>query len=80
MSNKACLALLLDGPMQSWGFTSRFTRRTTALHPTKSGVVGLLAAALGIAGPSASEHLARASDVAAEARDVAAATRRDGGR
>lgn len=44
----ACLALLLDGPMQSWGFTSRFTRRTTALFPTKSGVVGLLAAALGI--------------------------------
>lgn len=48
MSNNACLALLLDGPMQSWGFASRFTRRTTALHPTKSGVVGLLAAALGI--------------------------------
>ena len=47
MSNKACLALLFDGPMQSWGFASRFTRRTTALHPTKSGVVGLLAAALG---------------------------------
>jgi CRISPR system Cascade subunit CasD len=34
--------------MQSWGFASRFTRRTTALHPTKSGVVGLLAAALGV--------------------------------
>jgi CRISPR system Cascade subunit CasD len=34
--------------MQSWGYTSRFTRRTTALHPTKSGVVGLLAAALGV--------------------------------
>lgn len=33
--------------MQSWGFASRFTRRTTALHPTKSGVTGLLAAALG---------------------------------
>lgn len=48
MSNNACLALLLDGPMQSWGFASRFTRRTTALHPTKSGVVGLLAAALGV--------------------------------
>lgn len=48
MSTNACLALLLDGPMQSWGFASRFTRRTTALHPTKSGVVGLLAAALGI--------------------------------
>jgi CRISPR system Cascade subunit CasD len=48
MSANSCLALLLDGPMQSWGFASRFTRRTTALHPTKSGVVGLLAAAMGI--------------------------------
>jgi CRISPR system Cascade subunit CasD len=48
MSNNACLALLLEGPMQSWGYTSRFTRRTTALHPTKSGIVGLLAAAMGI--------------------------------
>ena len=48
MSSKACLALLLDGPLQSWGFASRFTRRTTALHPTKSGVVGLLAAAMGV--------------------------------
>ena len=48
MSSKSCLALLLDGPLQSWGFVSRFTRRTTALHPTKSGVVGMLAAALGV--------------------------------
>ncbi|MBM3838524.1 MAG: type I-E CRISPR-associated protein Cas5/CasD [Verrucomicrobia bacterium] len=48
MSNNSCLALLLDGPMQSWGFASRFTRRTTALFPTKSGVVGLLAAAMGV--------------------------------
>lgn len=48
MSASACLALLLDGPMQSWGFSSRFTRRTTALHPTKSGLLGLIAAALGI--------------------------------
>lgn len=55
MSNNACIALLLDGPMQSWGFTSRFTRRTTALHPTKSGIVGLLAAAMGIDKYGASE-------------------------
>jgi CRISPR system Cascade subunit CasD len=48
MSPEACVALLLDGPMQSWGHASRFERRTTALHPTRSGVVGLLAAALGI--------------------------------
>ena len=30
------------------GLASRFTRRTTALHPTKSGVLGLLAAAMGV--------------------------------
>lgn len=42
------LALLLDAPLQSWGFESRFQRRTTGLHPTKSGVVGLLCAAMGI--------------------------------
>jgi CRISPR system Cascade subunit CasD len=48
MSNKACLALLLDGPMQSWGSASRFTRRTTELFPTKSGIIGLLAAAMGV--------------------------------
>lgn len=48
MSADACLALLLDAPLQSWGHTSRFERRTTALHPTRSGVLGLVAAALGI--------------------------------
>jgi CRISPR system Cascade subunit CasD len=48
MSTDACLALLLDGPMQSWGHASRFERRTTALHPTRSGVFGIVAAALGI--------------------------------
>src|SRR3989442_1200553 len=32
--------------MQSWGHASRFERRTTALHPTRSGVLGLIAAAL----------------------------------
>jgi CRISPR system Cascade subunit CasD len=43
------LALMLDAPLQSWGFASRFQRRTTGPHPTKSGVVGLLCAALGLA-------------------------------
>ena len=43
----AVLVLLLSGPMQSWGDSSRFTRRLTRHEPTKSGVVGLLAAALG---------------------------------
>ncbi len=41
------LVLRLAGPMQSWGSTSRFTRRSTEAFPTKSGIVGLLAAAQG---------------------------------
>jgi CRISPR system Cascade subunit CasD len=50
------LALMLDAPLQSWGFASRFQRRTTGLHPTKSGVVGLLCAALGAAKGSSTER------------------------
>ena len=46
--SEAHLALMLDAPMQSWGFSSRFQRRTTGLHPTKSGVIGMLCAALGL--------------------------------
>ncbi|MFD9208715.1 type I-E CRISPR-associated protein Cas5/CasD [Streptomyces sioyaensis] len=42
------LTLLLAGPLQSWGASSRFVRRTTESAPTKSGVIGLLAAAQGI--------------------------------
>ncbi|MBB4933307.1 CRISPR system Cascade subunit CasD [Lipingzhangella halophila] len=41
------LALLLAGPLQSWGSAARFARRTTENAPTKSGVIGLLAAAQG---------------------------------
>jgi len=56
MSDTAYLALLLDAPMQSWGFSSRFQRRTTGLHPTKSGVIGLICAALGVAKGSDGER------------------------
>ena len=42
------LLLQLIGPLQSWGTTSRFDQRDTGIEPSKSGVVGLLAAALGI--------------------------------
>lgn len=41
------LLLRLCGPMQSWGTRSRFTERDTELEPSKSGVIGLLCAALG---------------------------------
>jgi CRISPR system Cascade subunit CasD len=42
------LVLRLVGPMQSWGTTSRFDQRDTGKEPSKSGVLGILAAALGI--------------------------------
>src|SRR6478672_512479 len=50
MSNPTtrAFAILLDGPMQSWGSSSRFTRRETEAFPTKSALIGLLAAAAGI--------------------------------
>ncbi|MBI4851271.1 MAG: type I-E CRISPR-associated protein Cas5/CasD [Acidobacteria bacterium] len=41
------LLIRLAGPMQSWGTQSRFSIRDTGLEPSKSGVVGLLCAALG---------------------------------
>lgn len=44
----ATLLLRLAGPMQSWGTTSRFDQRDTGKEPSKSGVIGLLAAAMGI--------------------------------
>lgn len=34
-------------PMQSWGSQSHFTNRDTDMEPTKSGVLGLVCAALG---------------------------------
>lgn len=43
----ATLLLKLLGPMQSWGSRSRFDHRDTEREPTKSGVLGLVAAALG---------------------------------
>lgn len=43
----AALLLRLAGPLQAWGDASRFTQRHTRPEPTKSGVLGLLAAAQG---------------------------------
>lgn len=42
------VALRLAGPLQSWGSDSRFVRRSTETAPTKSGIIGLVAAAKGI--------------------------------
>lgn len=43
----ATLLLRLEGPMQSWGTSSRFSVRDAGSEPSKSGAVGLLCAALG---------------------------------
>lgn len=43
----ATLLMRLVGPMQSWGTTSRFDERDTQREPSKSGVIGLICAALG---------------------------------
>lgn len=41
------LLLRLAAPIQSWGVDAKFNRRGTERVPTKSGVIGLVAAALG---------------------------------
>lgn len=41
------LLLKLVAPMQSWGVQSNFTHRDTGFEPSKSGVIGLICAALG---------------------------------
>ena len=52
----AYLPLWFDAPLQSWAFASRFQRRVTGLFPTKSGVIGLVCAALGLAKGSDEER------------------------
>lgn len=46
-AESATLLLRLAGPMQAWGTQSRFSMRDTEREPSKSGVIGLLCAALG---------------------------------
>jgi CRISPR system Cascade subunit CasD len=46
-TDHAVLVLRLAAPLQSWGGPSHYNRRETRPQPTKSGVLGLLAAAEG---------------------------------
>ena len=50
----AYLPLRLKSPMQSWGVRSKFDHRDTHVVPTKSGVIGLVCAALGV--PKGTRH------------------------
>ncbi|MGW2227839.1 type I-E CRISPR-associated protein Cas5/CasD [Streptomyces formicae] len=55
------LLLRLSGPLQSWGERSHFNERDTARFPTRSGIIGMLAAALGRRRGEPVDDLARLS-------------------
>lgn len=72
--NRPLLILRLEGAMQSWGESSKWDTRDTAIMPTKSGVIGLLACALGL--PRGDERITALYD----AVQVAVRTDRQGSR
>lgn len=61
MTGEPGLLLRLTGPLQSWGERSHFNDRDTARFPTRSGIIGLLAAALGRRRDEPLDDLARLS-------------------
>jgi len=63
--NANTLFLRLEGPMQAWGaHESKFVIRRTSEAPTKSGVLGLLCAALGVSrSQAAAEWLPRLGEL-----------------
>jgi CRISPR system Cascade subunit CasD len=71
------LLLRLAGPMQSWGTRSQFDERDTDLEPSKSGVIGLLCAALGIPRTDTAQTLRLASLVMGVRVDRDGILRRD---
>jgi CRISPR system Cascade subunit CasD len=42
------LAFYIDAPLQSWGASSKYQHRESNSFPTKSGIIGLIGAALGV--------------------------------
>ncbi|ROH84513.1 type I-E CRISPR-associated protein Cas5/CasD [Pseudomethylobacillus aquaticus] len=57
------LILRLDGPMQAWGTHTFEDLRPSNLYPTRSGLLGLLAACLGIERSDHAEQAALAASV-----------------
>jgi len=51
--------LRLEGPLQSWGTSSRLVVRDTDAEPSKSGVLGLICCAMGVRREDAEPVLAR---------------------
>ena len=61
MSDTAAhLAFLIDSPLMSWGVSSRFNQRETEAYPSKSALIGLIAAAMGIDNQDVDESIALA--------------------
>jgi CRISPR system Cascade subunit CasD len=65
-SETVYLALVLDSPLQAWGTSSQFERRTTGLAPSKSGITGMICAAMGLQKGSETETAAIRTIAAAE--------------
>lgn len=59
----ATLLLRLAAPLQAWGSSSKFNIRMTEREPTKSGVIGMIAAALGIKRNENSEELRKLAEL-----------------
>lgn len=57
------LILTLDGPLQAWGGHTFEDRRPSELIPTRSGLLGLLAACLGYRRTDVNKHQALASSL-----------------
>jgi len=53
--SRSVLGFLIDSPMMSWGTSSRFNQRETEAWPSKSALIGMMAAAMGIDKFSADE-------------------------
>ena len=66
MVTSQVLALRLEGPLQSWGDSAKWSIRDTRPEPTMSGVLGLLAAAAGWRLDNDGDH--RVSELAGKIR------------
>jgi CRISPR system Cascade subunit CasD len=68
------LFLRFEAPLQSWGERAQWSERDTAPEPTKSGIVGLLACALGWADDERIVALSRAIRVGVRCDHIAQPT------
>ncbi|MGD9854547.1 MAG: type I-E CRISPR-associated protein Cas5/CasD [Planctomycetaceae bacterium] len=57
MTDSLTTFLRLEGPLQSWGDTSKFVIRRSMEAPTKSGLLGMICCAMGVSRQAAREML-----------------------